>query len=236
MGLGKTEAALWAAYRLLNTGQATGLYFALPTQATSNRIHLRMNEFIAKITDKTATTKLIHGNSWLMEETTIPQVRATTPQNQADQDARASRDWFASTKRALLAPFGVGTVDQCLLGVVAAKHFFVRHFALAGKVVILDEIHSYDLYTGTLIKKLIEVLENLGCTIIILSATLTAQRKAELLEIVDDFLPEAMDPAQVPYPQISGRVSKTLSVSEHITPPPDQHVHVSLVQAATALE
>jgi len=31
------------------------------------------------------------------------------------------------------------------------KHFFVRRFALAGKVVILDEIHSYDLYTGTLI-------------------------------------------------------------------------------------
>ncbi len=72
------------------------------------------------------------------------------------------RDWFASAKRALLAPFGVGTVDQALLGVVAAKHFFVRHYALAGRVVILDEIHSYDVYTGTLIDKLISTLEGLG--------------------------------------------------------------------------
>lgn len=31
MGLGKTEAALYAAYRLLEQGQACGVYFALPT-------------------------------------------------------------------------------------------------------------------------------------------------------------------------------------------------------------
>ena len=86
---------------------------------------------------------------------------ATGKLGTAADDARAGRDWFASAKRALIAPFGVGTVDQALLGVVAAKHFFVRHFALAGKVVILDEIHSYDLYTGTLIDKLITTLEGL---------------------------------------------------------------------------
>jgi CRISPR-associated endonuclease/helicase Cas3 len=42
MGYGKTEAALWAAYELIASGKATGLYFALPTQVTSNRIHLRL--------------------------------------------------------------------------------------------------------------------------------------------------------------------------------------------------
>ena len=31
MGLGKTEAALWAAYKLIGKGMATGIYFALPT-------------------------------------------------------------------------------------------------------------------------------------------------------------------------------------------------------------
>src|SRR5690606_9849396 len=31
MGLGKTEAALYAAYRMLESGQACGIYFALPT-------------------------------------------------------------------------------------------------------------------------------------------------------------------------------------------------------------
>jgi CRISPR-associated endonuclease/helicase Cas3 len=49
MGMGKTEAALWAAYQLLGSGKATGIYFALPTQATSNRMHIRMNEFVRRI-------------------------------------------------------------------------------------------------------------------------------------------------------------------------------------------
>src|SRR2546422_8585935 len=43
--------------------------------------------------------------------------------------------------------------DQALLGIIAAKWFFLRQFALAGKVVVLDEVHSYDLYTGTLIQR-----------------------------------------------------------------------------------
>ena len=64
---------------------------------------------------------------------------------------------------------------------MAVKHFFVRRFALAGKVVILDEVHSYDIYTGTLITALVRELVNLRCTVIILSATLTVERRRELL-------------------------------------------------------
>ena len=74
---------------------------------------------------------------------------------------------------ALLTPYGVGTIDQALLGIVAAKHFFVRQFGLAGKVVVLDEVHTYDLYTSTLIDVLVERLRDLHCTVLILSATLT---------------------------------------------------------------
>jgi CRISPR-associated endonuclease/helicase Cas3 len=78
----------------------------------------------------------------------------------------------------------VGTIDQALLGIVAAKHFFVRQFGLAGKVVILDEVHSYDLYTGTLLQELVRRLRELHCTVIILSATLIATRRRELTESV----------------------------------------------------
>ncbi len=38
---------------------------------------------------------------------------------------------------------------------------FVPQFALAGKVVVLDEVHSYDLYTGTLISHLVQRLREL---------------------------------------------------------------------------
>src|ERR1039457_5880321 len=112
--------------------------------------------------------------------------RATVSHGSATDDARTGRDWFSSAKRALIAPFGVGTIDQALLGVVAAKHFFVRHFSLAGKVVILAEIHSYDLYTGTLIDKLITTLEGLGCTVIVLSATLTGKRRGQMVSCMGD--------------------------------------------------
>jgi CRISPR-associated endonuclease/helicase Cas3 len=94
--------------------------------------------------------------------------------------------WFASAKRALLMPIGVGTVDQALLGVLAVKHFFVRQFALAGKVVVLDEVHSYDLYTGTLITLLVRRLRESGATVLVLSATLTEERKRELLGLTSE--------------------------------------------------
>ena len=200
MGMGKTEAALWGAYRLLVSGKATGIYFALPTQATSNRMHLRMKEFVRRISHTSNATRLIHGNTWLMDQTAGLLPVATSPDS-ASEDARTGRDWFASAKRALIAPFGVGTIDQALLGVVAAKHFFVRHFALAGKVVILDEVHSYDLYTGTLIDKLITTLEALGCTVIVLSATLTGKRRGQIVSHPDD---DSND-AELPYPLITGR-------------------------------
>ncbi len=199
MGTGKTEAALWAAYHLLVSGKANGIYFALPTQATSNRIHLRLNDFLRRIAPETGKSRLIHGNSWLMDADYCISPSATDTKTKAAEDARTGRDWFASTKRALLSPFGVGTVDQALLGVVAAKHFFVRHFALAGKVVILDEVHSYDLYTGTLIHELILTLKDLGCTVIVLSATLTKERLGKIVH-----LPENTPDDELPYPLITG--------------------------------
>ena len=200
MGMGKTEAALWAAYQILVSGKGTGIYFALPTQATSNRMHQRMNEFTQRISRTSGASRLIHGNSWLMDQIAGLLPAATSP-GFVSEDARSGRDWFASAKRALLAPFGIGTVDQALLGVVAAKHFFVRHFALAGKVVILDEVHSYDLYTGTLIDKLVTTLEGLGCTVIVLSATLSGKRRGQIVSHPDD----SSNNAELPYPLITGR-------------------------------
>ncbi|MFA4945606.1 MAG: CRISPR-associated helicase Cas3' [Lentisphaeria bacterium] len=197
MGCGKTEAALIAAYGLLASGQATGIYFALPTQVTSNRIHRRVDEFLAKL-GSVAKPRLIHGNSWLL--TADPSL---TDSRNGDTKEWTGRDWFASPRRALLAPFGVGTVDQALLGVVAAKHFFVRQFALAGKVVILDEVHSYDLYTGTLLDLLVPRLRELGATVIILSATLTAARRGQLLGLADS----AITSLASEYPLFSASVS-----------------------------
>ncbi len=232
MGMGKTEAALGAAYQLMVTGKATGIYFALPTQATSNRIHMRMNEFLQRIAAAPLACRLIHSNSWLMQTDSGICPAATGKQGTAADDARTGRDWFASAKRALIAPFGVGTVDQALLGVVAAKHFFVRHFALAGKVVILDEIHSYDLYTGTLIDKLITTLEGLGCTVIVLSATLTGKRRGQMVSCPEDM----MDEAEQPYPLITGRYEGQPLEPVAASPPEPRNIKVEFLTAEHVAE
>ncbi|MDH3000990.1 hypothetical protein A1D23_11040 [Chelonobacter oris] len=106
MGMGKTEAALYAAYKMLQSGSATGFYFALPTQLTSNKIYQRGNEFWAQILDSANLQQalLIHGSAWLQ-------------QFEMGEDAAAGGAWFNQHKRAVLAPFGVGTIDQILLSV-----------------------------------------------------------------------------------------------------------------------
>jgi len=222
MGMGKTEAALGAAYHLLADGKAHGIYFALPTQATSNRMHLRMGAFVKRIASEAVGSRIIHGNSWLMDK--APTISPSVTSQESLEDVRTGRDWFSSAKRALLAPFGVGTVDQALLGVVAAKHFFVRHFALAGKVVIIDEVHSYDLYTGTLIDRLIATLEGLGCTVIVLSATLSGKRRGQIVAIPKDNYGDA---AKQPYPLITGRREGTVIEPVAATPPESRDIEVA---------
>jgi CRISPR-associated endonuclease/helicase Cas3 len=200
MGSGKTEAALAATYQLIVSGQANGLYFALPTQISSNRIHFRVQAFLDRVSAGPPQVRLAHSASWLLETQSPAELTpAAADDAESSGHVRAGMSWFASAKRALLAPFGVGTIDQALLGVVAAKHFFVRQFGLAGKVVVLDEVHSYDLYTGTLIEKLVERLRELGCTVIILSATLTRERRRQLLKL------DSTQQAGSGYPLISSR-------------------------------
>ncbi|MBV5329030.1 MAG: CRISPR-associated helicase Cas3' [Chlorobium sp.] len=170
MGLGKTEAALYAAYQLLSSGKAIGLYFALPTQLTSDKIHDRTTSFLERILDPATPHRrplLLHGNAWLKAL-------------ELGKEGSPGGSWFEAGKRGILAPFAVGTIDQALMAVMNVKHGFVRTFGLAGKVVILDEVHSYDGYTGTIVEELVKALLHLHCTVIILSATLTRQRRAAL--------------------------------------------------------
>ena len=179
MGMGKTEAALAAAYRRWNEGEERGLYFALPTQLTSNRIHNRVSEFLSHVIDDHSIQTLAHGNAWLSDD----RVRSFSPAHTAagETDATEACRWFTSSRKPLLAPFGTGTIDQALMACIGAKHSALRLFALSGKVVVIDEVHSYDPYTSALVDQLIRWLLEVGCTVIVLSATLTAKRRSEMI-------------------------------------------------------
>ncbi|NCB56760.1 MAG: CRISPR-associated helicase Cas3' [Gammaproteobacteria bacterium] len=171
MGMGKTEAALYAAYKLLAEEKATGIYFALPTQLTSNKIYDRFNNFLEQIVSAETPKRslLLHSGAWLLDTA-------------MGEEGCPGGSWFNQSKRGLLAPFAVGTIDQALMAVMNVKHGFVRAFGLAGKVVILDEVHSYDLYTSTILNELVAFLRQINCTVIILSATLSQSRREALLQ------------------------------------------------------
>ena len=221
MGMGKTEAALAAAYRRWTEGDESGLYFALPTQLTSNRIHRRVSEFLDHVISDTTIQTLAHGNAWLSEE----RVRSFSPANTAagDADATEACRWFTSGRKPLLAPFGTGTIDQALMACIAAKHSALRLFALSGKVVVIDEVHSYDPYTSALVDQLIRWLLEVGCTVIVLSATLTAKRRREMIEKAG-----AVEPLPPPsdYPLITKVIGET--ATHH--PVSDPAIHETAVE------
>ncbi|MBU0608858.1 MAG: CRISPR-associated helicase Cas3', partial [Armatimonadetes bacterium] len=99
----------------------------------------------------------------------------------------------------LLDRMGVGTVDQALLAVMSDRQAWVRLLGLANKVVILDEVHAYDAYTSGLLGRLLQWLAALNCSVIVLSATLPAAQRAELLRAYGAV--EA--PLQTAYPRVT---------------------------------
>ncbi len=189
MGEGKTEAAMLVADHWATLEQQRGCYFALPTMATSNQMFGRVREFLEnRYHDDRVNLLLLHGRAGLSEalRELIVEGSREEPADIWDDDAPTGRgsviasEWFTYRKRGLLAPFGVGTIDQALMAVLSTRHGFLRLFALAGKTVIIDEVHAYDIYMSTLLDYLLQWLKRVGCGVVLLSATLPARTRRRL--------------------------------------------------------
>ncbi len=176
MGEGKTELAFLAHLRLQAANQHRGLYVALPTQATGNALFRRAGTFLDAFRQGPLDLQLVHGGAALNED--IQRLRGIAEDPQESLSASA---WFAQRRRPLLSPYGVGTVDQALFGVLNVKHHFVRLWGLANRVVVLDEVHAYDAYTNGLMVVLLRWLKAMGCSVVLMSATLPEARRNELL-------------------------------------------------------
>jgi CRISPR-associated endonuclease/helicase Cas3 len=180
MGEGKTEAALYLADHLQHQSATGGFYIGLPTQATSNAMWNRVRKFLGhRYPESTVNLTLSHSAAALKDEYQNSICRLD--QVYDEEGKVVAGEWHTARKRTLLSPYGVGTIDQALMGAVRSKHQFVRLFGLAGRVVILDEIHAYDLYTSTLLERFLEWLALLGSPVIALSATLPTETRRRLV-------------------------------------------------------
>lgn len=212
MGGGKTEGALYLANTLQASAGQQGLYMALPTMATSNQMFTRLTEYLAnRFPGVRINLQLIHGRADLNPGfARLLQRRSELPEPPVIEDETdrtgglLAAEWFTPKKQALLAPFGVGTVDQALLAVLDTKHYFVRLFGMAGKVVAFDEVHAYDSYMQPLLTHLLTWLAACGSSVILLSATLPGRTREELLGAFARGLGQSLPlvPA-TPYPRIT---------------------------------
>jgi CRISPR-associated endonuclease/helicase Cas3 len=167
-GAGKTEAALILAQRMINAGKANGLFFALPPMATANAIFERVGPIVQKMFK--APPSFVLANSRKGLNTAFQTI---VGQKVSCSDTLTCSQWLADDRRlSLLAEVGVGTIDQLLMAVLPIRFNTLRLWGLSGKVVIVDEAHSYDPYMERELATFLRFHAMLGGSAIVMTATL----------------------------------------------------------------
>ncbi|PJJ65181.1 CRISPR-associated helicase/endonuclease Cas3 [Compostimonas suwonensis] len=192
MGSGKTEAALLATEILATRFGQGGCFVALPTMATSDAMFSRVRRWVEHLPvdpdaiDVRRSMYLAHGKASLNEETLdlLANFRAVGDHQGKGESAEEwliIHEWLNGRKKGPLANFVVGTIDQVLFAGLKSRHLMLRHLALANKVVVIDEVHSYDAYMNVYLERVLEWLGHYEVPVIMLSATLPTGVRKKLL-------------------------------------------------------
>ncbi len=197
MGEGKTEAALAAVEVMARRWGCGGLLVALPTQATTDAMFTRVVDWLDALGasgQQVGAVVLSHGKAGVNRLFQGLVRTGRLADIGVDEDVAASGDggecshgvvahaWLSGRKKSQLANFVVATIDQLLFAGLKARHLMLRHLALSGKVVVIDEVHAYDAFMNSYLTKVLSWLGSYGVPVVALSATLPAERRAALLE------------------------------------------------------
>jgi len=171
MGEGKTEAALAACEVLSQQCRFRGIYFALPTQATSNAMFKRILDWLDTFGDEQQySVRLVHGRAEFNDEYVglkpSEKINIETEDGDENNSVALVHEWFSGRKAGLLADFAIGTIDQVLMAGLKQKHLVLRHLGLANKVVIIDECHAYDVYMESYLLKALNWLGAYGIPVV----------------------------------------------------------------------
>lgn len=200
-GSAKTESALYVAIQMMQYYNKAGVYFALPTMATANGMFSRVGELIDYLDMSPAS--LAHGQAWIQKQNFT-------------SDAES---WFNRSHLRLLMPSCVGTIDQAMSSVLQLKYIALKLLGLSNKVLIIDEIHSYDDYMLSIVKRLLEFCKEMNVPVVCASATLPILKKRDLLSAYNEDVAEPDFVFSKGYPLITVVESETYEVKEYpVTP------------------
>ena len=186
-GSGKTEAAILVAARMMAAGRGEGIFVALPTMATANAMHKRLQNALDALFERGVnggqqpSLILAHGKAALS-----PALSNLSSAPLADGElsmAATCNAWIADDRRrAFFADVGAGTIDQAFLAVLPKKHLTLRQYALAGRILIVDEAHCFNSYMKEELGALLRLHAMNGGSAIVLSATLSLTARRGIVE------------------------------------------------------
>lgn len=207
-GSGKTEAALLHFLALFAAGKVDGLYFALPTRVAARELYGRVTGAMKRVfSDDCPPVLLAVPGYTQIDSEPIDKILPTDAHLFNDDEQRArDRNWTAERpKRFLAAPIAVGTIDQALFSAIQVPHAHLRAACLDRSLLVIDEVHSSDVYMRYLARRLLTRHLKTGGHALLLSATLGAAARAEYLHPGDPRpQTESFDQAvALPYPALS---------------------------------
>lgn len=178
-GEGKTETAAAIAQILVSRNRDQGVIFAAPTMATSDGLFGRIVDWAGRNTPDGAfsSMSLLHSKAALSKPLAELRFSGVSGEN----GGVVASQWLSGPKKATLSNFVVATVDQVLMLALQSRHSMLRHLGLAGKVVVIDECHSYDIFMSSYLETALQWLARYGASVVLLSATLPIEQKQRLV-------------------------------------------------------
>ncbi|WP_363169606.1 CRISPR-associated helicase Cas3' [uncultured Lamprocystis sp.] len=234
-GSGKTEAALARFFHLFAAGAVDALYFALPTRVAARELYRRIRRYLRRaFPDPRVRPRAVLAVPRYARVGGIPVEKLLPPPGvRWDEDAsqrRAERVWAAEhPKRFLAATVAVGTIDQALLSAVQTRHSHLRSVCLDRSLLVVDEVHASDPYMRYLLKGLLGHHLGLGGHALLLSATLGAAARTELVAAAAGVAlapPPLAAALAAPYPALTDLSGEPLRIAP--VPAPGKPVRFSV--------
>ncbi len=161
-GEGKTEGSLlWAVNNLSNNHSK--IIYSLPTQTTSNKLYQRVQNFFNK-----DDCGLIHSSAKIYLEKEYEKENGKV-------DEIFKSDFLLS--KSFNKPVTVSTIDSLLKYFINIGRFNIATKNFLNSVVIVDEVHAYDLKLMGFLKRFLELAQELEVKVCLMSASIPKQLK-----------------------------------------------------------